>query len=215
MSSLWGDVPEWFYAAAEALMRTLKAADSETYYHCMRVGELSRKLARDAGLNEYEQKVAHFSGMFHDIGKVAIDKAIINKPGKLDSQEKKLVEDHPVFSVEIISPFSYHTLVKNILPGVRNHHERYDGNGYPDRLIGDQIPLMARLVMVVDTYDAMSQDRSYRKGLPDDIIYAEFKRCMGTQFDEQFIKIFLQAHKHWHLEDHDPHVVHFITKKIA
>lgn len=215
MSSLWGDIPDWLYSAAEALMRSLKNADPETYAHCMRVGELSRKLAREAGLNEYEQKVAHISGMFHDIGKIGVDKAIINKPGRLTPEEKAKMDDHPLLSVEIITPLAYHSFLKNVLPGVRHHHERVDGMGYPDRLLDEKIPLMARVVMVVDTYDAMSQDRSYRKGLPDDIIYGELQRCAGTQFDKQLVDIFMKAHKTWKNQEVDREIHQLVTKKVA
>jgi putative nucleotidyltransferase with HDIG domain len=211
----WGDVPDWFYPAAEALMRALKVADPETYHHCLRVGEMARKLARESSLSEYEQKIALFSGMFHDIGKMGIDKAILYKPSHLDPKEKKIVEDHPLMSVEILNPLAYHSFVKNLIPGVRHHHERIDGLGYPDKLVDDEIPLTARLVMVVDTFDAMSQNRVYRKGLPTDIIYDELKRYSGIQFDPQLVKIFLDAHKTWKQADTDLEVSALITRKIA
>jgi len=96
-----------------------------------------------------------------------------------------------------------HKYFKDILPAVRGHHERVDGEGYPDRLMGERVPILARIILVVDTYDAMSQTRSYRKGLPDDIIYSELKRCAGTQFDPQLVRIFLQAHKTWNALETD------------
>ena len=198
MSSSWGDVPGWALSATKALMQSLNSVDPLTYNHCCRVGEMSRKLARDAGLNEYEQKVAEIAGLFHDVGKIGISQEIIAKPGKLDPKELDIMRNHPVISEQIIKPLAdAHRFFKDAIGPVRAHHERVDGEGYPDRLMGERIPLLARIILVVDTYDAMSQSRSYRKGLPDDIIYAELKRCTGTQFDPQLVRIFLQAHATW------------------
>lgn len=204
MSKNWGDVPEWALATAHSLMQSLNSVDPLTYNHCCRVGEMSRKLARDAGLNEYEQKISEFAGLFHDVGKIGISQEIIAKPGKLDPKELDIMRSHPVISEQIINPLAAtHPFFKDLLPAIRGHHERVDGDGYPDRLLGDRVPILARLILIVDTYDAMSQTRSYRKGLPDDIIYAELKRCAGTQFDPQLIRIFLQAHKTWNTVETD------------
>lgn len=217
--SLWGDVPDWAYETATALLQCLKTVDPVTYAHCVRVGELSRKLARDAGLNEYEQKLAEFAGLFHDIGKIGVSQNIIAKPGKLDPLELSLMKEHPVISEKIISPLQFNDFFKNILPGIRGHHERVDGQGYPDKLLGDEVPLVARVILVVDTYDAMSQTRAYRKGLPDDVVYTELLRCSGTQFDAQLVKTFLQAHPHWitggALGEPDQDTLHRTIKKVA
>ncbi|MBX2986935.1 MAG: HD domain-containing protein [Bdellovibrionaceae bacterium] len=193
----WGQIPEWTYEAAKALMASLNTVDPLTYQHCLRVGEMSRKLARDAGLNEFEQKIAEFSGMFHDIGKIGISQEIIAKPGKLDPKELDIMRNHPILSEDIIKPLAVHDFFARLLPNIRGHHERMDGEGYPDRLMGEDVPLIARVILVVDTYDAMSQTRAYRKGLPDEVVYAELKRCAGTQFDAQLVRIFLQAHATW------------------
>jgi putative nucleotidyltransferase with HDIG domain len=215
MSSPWGDIPSWAYDAAHALMQSLKVVDPATYAHCLRVGEMARKLARDAGMNEYEQKLAEFAGIFHDIGKIGVDPEIIGKPGKLDPRELDIMKNHPVMSEQIVRPLSTHSFFKLLLPAIRGHHERLDGEGYPDKLIGEKIPVLARVILVVDTYDAMSQTRAYRKGLPDDIVYAELKRCSGTQFDPQLVRIFLQAHKTWSALDTDQETFHHLIKKIA
>lgn len=198
MSSSWGDIPEWAHGLAQTLMQALNSVDPLTHNHCCRVGEMARKLARDSGLNEYEQKMAEFSGIFHDIGKIGISQEIIAKPGKLDPKELDIMRNHPVISEQIIRPLGEkEEFFKGLIPAIRGHHERIDGEGYPDRLMGERIPLLARIILIVDTYDAMSQTRSYRKGLPDEIVYAELKRCSGTQFDPQLVRIFLQAHKSW------------------
>lgn len=216
--SSWGDVPDWSYESIRALLEALKAVEPSTYYHCLRVGEYSRKLAKSAGLNEYQQKVAEFSGMLHDIGKIGIERNVLLKPGKLDPHELDIMRNHSVISETIIKPFEHSEIFREILPAVRGHHERMDGEGYPDKLIGEDIPVVARVILVVDTYDAMSENRIYRKGLPDDIIYAELKRCAGTQFDPQLVKTFLQAHESWQHEESDGATIHYIHnggKKVA
>lgn len=215
MSSSWGDIPVWAYESAQALMQALKIVDPETYAHCCRVGEMSRKLARDSGLNEYEQKLAEFAGLFHDIGKIGISQSIIAKPGKLDEAELITMKNHPLFSEQIIKPLAIHNFFASILPAVRGHHERVDGAGYPDKKLGDEIPLLARIILVVDTYDAMSQTRAYRKGLPDEVVYAELKRCSGTQFDPQLVNIFLQAHEGWQTQEVEQETLHQLIKKVA
>ncbi len=215
MSSSWGNIPEWAYDAARALMQSLKCVDPLTYNHCLRVGEMARKLARDAGLNEYEQKIAEFSGLFHDIGKIGISQEIIAKPGKLDPKELDIMRSHPVLSEEILKPLSAHPFFKELLAGVRGHHERFDGEGYPDKIIGERIPLLARVILIVDTYDAMSETRAYRNGLPDEIVYSELKRCSGTQFDSQLVRIFLQTHKNWKNQPVEAETTHKLIKRVA
>lgn len=213
--SKWGDVPSWAYEVAASLMQALSIVDPVTYQHCLRVGELSRKLARDAGLNEYEQKCAEFGGIFHDLGKIGISQEIIAKPGRLDPKELDIMKTHSMMSEQILTPFSHHQFFKDILPGVRGHHERFDGEGYPDKIIGDEIPLLSRVILVVDTYDAMSQTRAYRKGLPDEIVYAEIKRYSGSQFDPHLAQVFLKAHPHWSEQDKEQETLHHLIKKVA
>ena len=211
----WGDIPDWSYDSVKSLLESLKVVEPSTYYHCLRVGEYSRKLAAEMGLNEFEQKTAEFSGLLHDIGKIGIDSRILLKPGKLDPQELQIIRNHSVISEQIIKPFAAHPFFNQILPAVRGHHERPDGEGYPDKLVGDAIPLISRVILVVDTYDAMSEDRVYRKGLSDDIIYGELKRCSGTQFDPQIVKIFLSAHALWDKQKTDNETFQNIIRKVA
>lgn len=211
----WGDIPDWSYDAVRSLLESLKAVEPSTYYHCLRVGEYSRKLAADIGLNEFEQKVAEFSGLLHDIGKIGIDRSVLLKPGRLDPHELDIIRNHSIISENIVKPFASHPFFKQIIPNVRGHHERLDGEGYPDKLIGDEIPLVSRVILVVDTYDAMSEDRIYRKGLPDEIVYSELKRCSGTQFDPQLVKTFLQVHAFWKKQKADEETFNHIIKKVA
>lgn len=198
-----GDIPDWIYPAVESILLSLKVVDSATFHHCLRVGEYSRQLAKSIGLNEYQQKIAQFSGILHDVGKMGVDYSIIHKPGKLDHEEFQKMKEHPVLSEEIVKPLASHEFIQQVLPGVRSHHERVDGCGYPDGLSGDEIPLVARLILVVDTLDAMGSDRAYRKGLPLEMIYKELKKFSGSQFDEQLVRTFLEAHPFWSKEKPD------------
>ncbi len=211
----WGDIPDWTYDSVKSLLESLKAVEPSTYFHCLRVGEYSRKLAVEMGLNEFEQKIAEFSGLLHDIGKMGIERSILLKPGKLDPHEMDIIQSHSIISEQIVKHFAAYPFFKQIIPAVRSHHERIDGEGYPDKLMGEEIPLMSRLILVVDTYDAMSQDRIYRRGLPDNIIYAELKRCSGTQFDTQLVKMFLAAHATWDNQKSDAETFNQIIRKVA
>lgn len=212
--NLWGNIPDWGYDAVKSLLQALKANEPSTFDHCLRVGEYCRRLARDMGLNEYEQKVAEFSGMLHDIGKIGVDKSILLKPGRLDPEEFDIMRNHSIMSETIIKPFAHHSFFAQILPAVRGHHERMDGEGYPDKIMGDEIPLISRIILTVDTYDAMGENRAYRKGLPEDIIFAELKRCSGSQFDPQIVKVFLESQPFWKNET-DEDTSHLIVRKIA
>lgn len=196
----WNDIPDWSYDITKALLESLRLVDPLTYAHCLRVGESSRKLARSLGLNEYEQKVAEFSGIFHDIGKVGITPGVINKPTRLTDEEYLLMKQHPEMSVKLIEPMQNIAFFADLIPGVRHHHERMDGKGYPEGVFGEKIPLFSRIILIADTVDAMSETRPYRKGLPIDVIYAELKRCSGSQFDERLVKVFLESHPTWESE---------------
>lgn len=211
---IWGNIPDWAYDSVKGYLECLKTVEPTTYEHCLRVGEYSRKLARDIGLNEYEQKVAEFSGLLHDIGKIGIEKDILLKPGRLDPKELDIMRNHSTISEQIVKPLATNPFFAQLLPGIRGHHERIDGEGYPDKKVGDEISLFARIILVVDTFDAMTENRVYRKGLPPEIAFAELKRCGGSQFDVQIVKAFLQAQPYWQSVK-DQETEHLIIKKIA
>lgn len=200
-----GDIPDWALPAVKSILTSLKLVDPMTFHHCIRVGEHAKKLAKFAGLSEYQQIVAQFSGYLHDVGKMGVDQAIIHKPGKLDDIEYAKMKSHSVLSEELVMPLSHHDFFAQILPIVRGHHERVDGKGYPDKLHGENIPLLSRIILIVDTLDAMGQDRAYRKGMPIEAIYQELQKYSGTQFDDALVRIFLETHpKFWDeiSEDH-------------
>lgn len=199
----WENIPDWAYQITGTLLQALKERDPYTYGHCRRVARNSRLLAKSAGLNEYEQRVTEFSSLFHDLGKLGIPDRILLKPGRLTREEEHLMRIHPVKSAEIIQPLASIPFFKDVMPGVRHHHERIDGAGYPDGVFGNQIPLTARIILIVDTFDAMTTTRPYRKGLPTDLAYKELKLFAGRQFDPSLIRVFLESHKLWGEYDHE------------
>jgi HD-GYP domain-containing protein (c-di-GMP phosphodiesterase class II) len=188
---------------ARSLLESLRVRDPYTAGHCIRVGYYSKLLARSAGLNEYEQKVVEYSGIFHDVGKIGIPEHILNKPGKLTPEEELIMQEHPVKSVQIIRPLAHVPFFRATLPGIKHHHERIDGKGYPENLQGEIIPLVARIILIADTYDAMTSTRVYRKGLSDAIAYDELKKFAGQQFDETLVKVFLDSHPKWKMKDEE------------
>ncbi|MBI5044221.1 MAG: response regulator, partial [Nitrospirae bacterium] len=147
------------------LARTIEARDRYTEGHCERVSDLSITLAKEIGLSENDQKALKNGGILHDIGKIAIDETILNKPGKLTPEEFEKMKSHPVKGAEICKNLKTLT---DALPIIRSHHEKCDGSGYPDGLKKDEIPVIARIMAIVDVYDAIITDRPYRKGLPQD-----------------------------------------------
>jgi len=191
------EIPDWGFDVARALLQALKERDPYTYGHCRRVARNSRLLARAAGLSESEQRLVEYSSMFHDLGKVGIPDAILLKAGKLTAVEEAVMRAHPIMSEKIVQPLASIPFFRATLPGIRHHHERMDGEGYPDRIRGSQIPLIARVILITDTYDAMTTTRPYRKGLANEIAYKELRQFSGRQFDPQLVKIFLQSHAHW------------------
>lgn len=190
-------MPDWAHYMMAALMESMKARDPYTYGHCRRVGHSAKQLAKAAGLDETQQILIEYSAIFHDLGKMAIPDRILLKPGRLTPKEEALMRVHPEKSAEILQPLTKVPFFRALIPGVRHHHERMDGLGYPDRMTGDKIPLIARVILISDTFDAMTTDRPYRKGLPLDVAYAELKKFSGRQFDPQLVKTFLESHKHF------------------
>ncbi|MCB0362388.1 MAG: HD-GYP domain-containing protein [Bdellovibrionales bacterium] len=193
----WDDIPEWANDVTNSILQTVKKKDPFTFYHCCRVGIGSRKLAKAMGLNEFEQTVLEFSGLFHDIGKVGIPDDILLKPGKLTAEEVDIMKVHPIKSAEIIDPLSHIPFFRFLLPGIRYHHERIDGNGYPFNLIGERIPLPARVIAVVDSFDAMTNRRPYREPLSESKVIKELVDYSGSQFDANIVKVFLEALPHF------------------
>ena len=171
-----------------ALVRTIDAKDRYTNGHSLRVAEYSREIAKRMNKSEKEQDNIYYAGLLHDIGKIRVPEEVINKPGKLTDEEYDQIKIHPVTSYHILKDI-YED--KQISMGAKFHHERYDGNGYPNGLKGENIPEIARIIGVADTYDAMASNRSYRKALPQDVVRSEIEKGKGSQFDPEIADVML------------------------
>ena len=170
------------------LRYTVEAKDPYTRGHSDRVSELSVLIGEKMGLDDDTIHVLKIGGLFHDIGKIGIPDSILLKESKLDDEEYSQIKNHPAIGAHILGDAE---IFKNILPVVLHHHERYDGKGYPSQLKGEEIPLVARVAAIADTFDAMNSKRPYRNTLPIDVIINEFEKCSGTQFDPKIAPIFL------------------------
>ena len=172
-----------------ALVEAIDAKDSYTNGHSRRVADFSVAIAEKAGKSREECEKIHLIALLHDVGKIGIPDAIINKEGKLTDEEYAIIKTHPKVGREILSKIS---ASPELAIGASFHHERYDGKGYPFGLKGEEIPEMARIIAIADTYDAMASKRSYRDVLPKEKIKSEIEKGIGTQFDPQFAKIMLE-----------------------
>lgn len=170
------------------LRQTVEAKDPYTRGHSDRVSEYSVLIGKKLGLDEKTLHILKIGGLFHDIGKIGIPDSILLKESKLSDEEYSQIKNHPMIGVHMLGDAAIFT---DILPIVKHHHERYDGRGYPSQLVGEDIPYVARITAVADTFDAMTSKRSYRDSLPIDVVRAEIERCSGTQFDPNIAKVFL------------------------
>lgn len=157
----------------QTLSTTIEAKDEYTRGHSYRVAEYAALIASELGWSPEEIQVLKHSALLHDIGKIGIPDSILNKPSRLTDDEYNLIKKHPVIGAEILKDV---TLLPHVLEVTRGHHERYDGNGYPDGLAGKEIPVHARIVAMADSYDAMSSRRIYRSALSRDVIYEEIRK---------------------------------------
>ncbi|MDR4499482.1 MAG: CHASE2 domain-containing protein [Candidatus Scalindua sp.] len=172
----------------KSISAALDARDSYTHGHSKRVAKYSIGIGRELGLTAGELEFIKLSSTIHDIGKIGISSDILNKPGRLSDKEFEIIKSHTYKGSKILEPMSRLSV---LMPGVRNHHERYDGKGYPDGLKGNEIHLIARIISIADAYDAMTSDRVYRKGLPMKIACQEIEKGAGTQFDPKLATMFL------------------------
>lgn len=177
-------------AFVRSMVSSLDAKDSYTRGHSERVALVARRLAMQLELPQNEQEDIHLAALLHDIGKIGVEDAILGKPGRLTEAEFRKLQLHPVIGHDILSGLKN---LQHILPGVRSHHESYDGTGYPDKLVGDQIPLMARILAVADAFDAMGSDRPYRGGMPLEQIERILVEGAGTQWDARVIRAYFAA----------------------
>ena len=173
----------------EILRFTVEAKDAYTRGHSDRVSAYSVLIGEALGLSEDDLKTLKIGGLFHDIGKIGIPDSILLKTDKLDDEEYSEIKNHPAIGAHILSNA---TIFKDIIPIVKHHHERFDGHGYPGKLKGEEIPYLARIAAIADTFDAMTSKRSYRDSLPIDVVKEEIKKNSGTQFDPEIAEVFLK-----------------------
>lgn len=180
----------------ELMVSAIEARDPYTSGHSRRVSRMAVEIARSIELPTREVDRIGVAGLLHDVGKIHEKYApILSKPDRLTRDEWLLMKEHPIDGEKLVSNVSQ---LHDVLPAVRHHHERWDGAGYPDGLRGDAIPLMARVLAIADTIDAMTSDRSYRRGMTVDEVRREVERCAGTQFDPLIVKRLLGS-AHWSL----------------
>lgn len=166
-------------------LQILKLHDYSTYLHSRRVASLSILIGEGVGLLEKEVNELLITALLHDIGKIKVPEVILNKDSLLNEDERKIIKNHPIFGVETIGDY----FPQDVLNGVKSHHEFYNGNGYPDKLKGEEIPIYSRIIAIADAFDAMTNSRPYRnKPLSFDEAWGEIKIHTGTQFDPYIIK---------------------------
>jgi putative nucleotidyltransferase with HDIG domain len=173
-----------------SLTSAVDAKDTYTCGHSQRVALLSRHLARAAGLSDADVEEVYVAALLHDVGKIGVPEGVLQKAGKLTDEEFTQMKRHPRIGARILEDVRQ---LRHVLPGVLHHHERFDGRGYPDGLADDRIPMMGRIICLADSFDAMTSDRTYRKGMPVDVALAEIKKCSGTHFDPKLAEAFLQT----------------------
>ncbi len=188
LSDTYEKLEKAYMESIETLRQTVEAKDVYTRGHSDRVSAFSVLIGEKLGLSENDIRILRIGGLFHDIGKIGVPDSILLKDSKLTDDEYSQIKNHPSIGAHILSNAS---IFADMIPIVKHHHEKYDGTGYPSKLKGEEIPFLARIAAVADTFDAMTSVRPYRNALPMDVVKSEFKRCAGTQFDPKVATVFL------------------------
>ena len=173
----------------KAIMNTLHEKNKREEQHSHRVSALCKSMGEALGLPEYEVEELKSVGLLHDIGKIAIDENVLNKPGELTNDEWEEIKRHPEIGYRILNTVNDMSEMAN---GALYHHERWDGKGYPKGLIKEQIPFVSRIITIADAYDAMTSERSYRSALPEKFVIEELKKNAGIQFDPELVRVFIE-----------------------
>jgi HD-GYP domain-containing protein (c-di-GMP phosphodiesterase class II) len=173
-----------FEATLRSLVTAIEAKDLYTRGHAERVSRLAEMIARQSAISEAETRRIRYAALMHDVGKLTVDTRILQKPGKLTPDEFEHMKIHPIRGAEIVSEVE---MLSDMVDGVRHHHERLDGAGYPDGLFGSDLSVAARIIMVADAFDSMTSTRSYRRAMPIEKAIGELRRCQGTQFAPEMI----------------------------
>ena len=191
-SRLYQELEEMFFQTTKSLADAIEKRDPHTGGHTQRVTLYSQATAKYLPLTPLEKKWVKITSVLHDIGKIGIEDYILKKPKPLSPREFEIIKRHSMMGAEIIQHIRQ---LREIIPGVKYHHEQVDGKGYPDGLRGKDIPILAKIVAVADTYDAMTTDRPYRKAMDKKIAIGELKRCSGTQLDGEVVEAFIHAYQ--------------------
>ena len=188
LSNTYERLENAYLESIQTLRYTVEAKDKYTRGHSDRVSAFSTLIGQKLGLSAEDIKTLEIGGLFHDIGKIGVPDSIIQKTDKLTDDEYSQIKNHPSIGAHILSNA---TIFKNIIPIVKHHHERYDGHGYPSQLKGTDIPYLARITSIADSFDAMTSKRTYRDSLPLEVVKSEFKNNKGTQFDHEITDVVL------------------------
>ena len=176
--------------AIQALGAVVDARDTHAKGHSAAVMQFSEALGEKLGLSAEELGNLRAAALLHDLGKIGTPEEILGKPAPLESEEWKQIENHAGLGSRVLKRVQQ---MASIVPGVKHHHERFDGKGYPSGLAGADIPLLARIIAIADAYDAMTSSRPYRKAMSSDEALEEIRRSAGTQFDPELVELFIQA----------------------
>ncbi|MFQ5441753.1 MAG: HD domain-containing phosphohydrolase [Thermodesulfobacteriota bacterium] len=188
LADAYGHLKSMNLKFVNVLAETIEAKDLHTRGHCNRMRELCVEIGKLVGLSPEEMEILEYASVLHDIGKIGVNEVVLNKEGPLNPGELKHIRVHPEIGEKILQGIPFMERVAEI---VVTHHENYDGSGYPRGISGREIPLCARIIAVADIYDAMSNDRPYRKGFPIEKIIKEMKRVSGTQLDPEIVSLFV------------------------
>ncbi|MGZ3525547.1 MAG: HD domain-containing phosphohydrolase [Thermodesulfobacteriota bacterium] len=191
-SRLYQELEEMFFQTTDSLADAIEKRDPYTGGHTRRVTQYSLAISKYLQLKPLEKKWLKITSVLHDVGKVGIEDQILKKPEQLTPEEFEMIKRHCNIGVEIIEHVRQ---LRESIPGVKYHHEQLDGKGYPSGLKGDEIPVLAKIVAVADTFDAMTTNRPYRKAMEKEAAIKELERCSGRQFDEKVVEAFIQAYQ--------------------
>ena len=186
---LYEDMQTMFIGTLHALTHSIDAKDSYTHGHSERVALMAKQLALATGMDAAACERVYLSGLVHDVGKIGVPESVLCKAGALTDEEFDLIKRHPEIGAHILANIRQ---MQDLIPGVLYHHERWDGRGYPHRLVGEDIPMYGRLICLADSFDAMSSNRSYRASMEHDKVLAEINRCAGSQFDPALAATFVE-----------------------
>jgi len=188
--AMFREQKELFQGMVKALINSIDAKDPYTYGHSDRVAQMAHRLAKELKLSQLDCDHIYMTGLLHDIGKIGVPDAVLQKPGKLTDEEFEQIKKHPAIGYSIVMHLPS---LAYALPGILHHHESFDGTGYPAKLTGNDIPLYGRVLAVADAYDAMTSDRPYRPGMPTERAEQILREGAGRQWDPEMVDAFLSS----------------------